>query len=170
MGLLRRHCAKRKPSQHHDASQLVQRLNYGNRSRTRRTIARPRRLDQIASDFANRTGPLCLDFELRSCDLTIHQARFRQTADGSAAALDDSVVGRDRDAKISRWSVCRAVDGRDATGVQQMQNESAAFGTRHRFVSASRSVRSESTPTHRAPDRSATPSALPRAWSGRQAA
>src|SRR5258708_12668149 len=44
---------------------------------------------------------------------------------GSTAPLDDHVVSRDRDAKITRQAVSRAVDRSDATGIEQMQDESA---------------------------------------------
>src|SRR6202163_2142424 len=44
---------------------------------------------------------------------------------GSAGALDDHVVSGNRDAEITPQAIGRAGDGRDAAGIQQMQDESA---------------------------------------------
>ena len=57
-----------------------------------------------------------------SCDGPLSEIAT-DSRNGSAAALDDRFVSRNRDSKITGQTISRAVDRRDATGIQQMLDE-----------------------------------------------
>src|SRR6266700_6576238 len=117
--------ARRKPSKHHDAAavglalELRQRISDASEGSLNLSVW----IKLLAISRTRPVASVWISSGLPPYDLSGKIPT--DCRNGSTAALDDHVVSRDRDAKISRETISRAVDGRDATGVQQMQNERA---------------------------------------------